>query len=75
MKTLGKLKLTQLNSAELRKKEMGQLAGGRSCGCGCHGSSSTDDNYSANWYGGYSSSDGGNVRCADSNHGTWFSNF
>lgn len=22
---------------------MGQLAGGRSCGCGCHGSSSTDE--------------------------------
>lgn len=62
---LSKLKLTQLNNVELRKKEMGHLIGGQTCGCGCHGSSSTDANYSANWYADYSTSiGGGNKRCA-----------
>lgn len=39
----------------------------QSCGCGCHDSSNTNDNYSANWYKGYSTSiGGGNKRCASS---------
>lgn len=73
---LSRLKLTQLNSVELREKEMGQLVGGRSCGCGCHGYSSTHENYSANWYGGYSTSIGGdNKRCASTGDAYYKDNF
>lgn len=60
-----KMKLTQLNNVEMRQNEMQYLIGAKSCGCGCHGSSNTHDNYSANWYKGYSTSiGGGNKRCA-----------
>lgn len=75
MKTLGKLKLTQLNSVELRKNEMGQLVGGESCGCGCNGSSSTDNNANANWNSGYSISGGGATQCASWGQSSWGSNF
>lgn len=64
---LKKLKVTQLNNVELRQNEMSHLIGAQSCGCGCHDSSNTNDNYSANWYKGYSTSiGGGNKRCASS---------
>lgn len=55
MKTIGKLKLTQLNSTELSKREQNRLVGGeRCCMCGCQGSSSQADNSSANNQGGAS---------------------
>lgn len=66
MKTIGKLKLTQLSNAELGKREQNRLLGGaRCCICGCNGPSSTADNSSANNAGGTSglvpSSGGGGV--------------
>lgn len=65
MKKLQRLKLTQVNNVKLRQDEMTHLIGAQSCGCGCHGYSNTDDNYSANWNKGYSTSIGGdNKRCA-----------
>ena len=59
-----RLKLDQLDKSELKKREMGQLIGGTCCGCGCNGSSSLNDNYTANYYYGYSQSSGGNKVCA-----------
>lgn len=61
MKSLKKLKLNQLREADLSAKEMSELKGG-CCGCGCHGPSGHDANFSANTQGGYSSV-GGNVSC------------
>ncbi len=64
MKKLGKIKLNQLNKAEMKKREMSYLIGGECCGCGCNGSSSTSANANANWNNGYSSSyGGGEKRC------------
>ncbi|MDR0835307.1 MAG: TIGR04149 family rSAM-modified RiPP [Tannerella sp.] len=65
MKKLSMLKLNQLSKAELEKREMNLLMGGECCGCGCNGSSSTSANYTANYYAGYSQSDGGNKVCAN----------
>lgn len=52
MKTLKKIKLNDLNDAELRDREMNALYGGRGCGCGCNyadsGGSSISDNGNAN---------------------------
>lgn len=49
---MSKLKLTEIQKSELGRMAMNQLKGGRCCGCGCHGSSSTEANYRANYYGG-----------------------
>ncbi len=46
------LKLNQLRKADLNSREMFQIRGGRCCGCGCHGPSSTQDNSDANANGG-----------------------
>lgn len=55
MKNIGKLKLTQLSKAELGKRELNRLVGGENCcACGCHGPSSSYDNYTANINGGAS---------------------
>ncbi|GET47030.1 TIGR04149 family rSAM-modified RiPP [Capnocytophaga felis] len=63
MKSLKKLKLNQLREADLSAKEMSELKGGtHCCGCGCHGPSSTKNNFNANLEGGYSSV-GGNKMC------------
>lgn len=62
---LQRLKLTQVNNVELSQEEMKHLIGAISCGCACKGSSTTDNNYEANWKSGYSTSiGGGNKRCA-----------
>ncbi|MBC5633879.1 TIGR04149 family rSAM-modified RiPP [Parabacteroides hominis] len=56
MKSIGKLKITQLSKAELGKRELNRLVGGeRCCTCGCRpgGSSSSDVTY-ANYGGGSS---------------------
>jgi len=53
MKNLGKLKLNQLNKAEIEKREMNALRGGGGCVCGClysGGQCSSGDSY----YGGSS---------------------
>jgi natural product precursor len=53
MKSIGKLKLNQLSRTELERRELNDLRGGnRCCLCGCDGSSTTADNYSANIDGG-----------------------
>lgn len=62
MKSLKKLKLNQLREADLSAKEMSELKGGQCCGCGCHGPSSTSDNYRANYRSGYGSV-GGSTYC------------
>lgn len=55
MKKLSKIKLSQLNKAELGEREMNRLIGGyKCCICGCHGPSSDHDNYNANINGGVS---------------------
>lgn len=59
MKTIGKLKLNQLNQAQLSKNELNRLKGGsRCCICGCaysnQGGSSTTGNGNANNGGGSS---------------------
>lgn len=63
MKTIGKLKLTQLSKTELSKREQNRIVGGVNCCiCGCHGPSSSFDNYNANisgGSGGYTSPGGG----------------
>lgn len=67
MKKLSKLKLNALSDANLQDREMNTLKGGnisRSCGCGCHGSSSEQDNAQQNSNYGYAQSYGGNVVCA-----------
>lgn len=58
MKTLGKLKLTQLSKAELEKKELNQLIGGYDCcQCNCQ-TSSTSGNISGNIAGKYHTGSG-----------------
>ena len=59
MKTIGRLKITHLNKAELGKRELNRLIGGANCClCGCHYAdqegSSTIDNGGANNSGGAS---------------------
>ncbi|MBC5633882.1 TIGR04149 family rSAM-modified RiPP [Parabacteroides hominis] len=65
MKSIGKLKLTQLRKAELGKRELNKLVGGEHCCiCGCRsGGSSTLDVVNANNRGGASGlySPGGGV--------------
>lgn len=51
MKTLGKLKLTQLNRSEIGKRELNKLAGGTNGGCCICAYGKT--NYNANTSGGY----------------------
>lgn len=75
MKTLSKLKLTQINHVELREKEMNQLKGGESCGCGCHYTSSDFTNGNTNWNYGYSQSSGGNKQCASWGDIKWSEKF
>lgn len=55
MKKLSKIKLSQLNKAELGEREMNRLLGGENC-CICHdrGSSSIELNQAANNAGGTS---------------------
>ena len=70
MKTLNRLKLSQLNDAELEQRQMDALRGGYNCGCGCNswpdlGGSPIDINYNANVKGGYTQSYGGNQACGD----------
>ena len=62
MKALKKLKLNQLNDAEMEDRAMNMLRGGNTCGCGCN-AASTDTNYSANWDGN-KYSPGGNIHCS-----------
>lgn len=55
MKTLKKIKLTQLNKVELDMREQNRLLGGyKCCICGCQGPSGTTDNFNANINGGAS---------------------
>ena len=55
MKSIEKLKITQLSKAELGKREQNHLVGGENCCvCGCLGSSSSYDNSGANYRGGAS---------------------
>jgi len=62
MKTIKKMKLSQLSNAELGKKELNKLKGGGCCLCGCayvnSGGSSTVDNAGANNSGGLQSAGG-----------------
>ena len=49
MKKLGKIKLDQLNKAELSEKELNRLLGGENCClCACAGPSGPVDNFNAN---------------------------
>ena len=70
MKTLNRLKLSQLNDAELEQRQMDALRGGYNCGCGCNswnetGVGTVSENYRANLKVGYGQSYGGNVVCGD----------
>ena len=58
MKKLNKIKLNQLNHAEMEDRAMNMLRGGNTCGCGCNGPSSKEKNYSSNWDGNLYSPDG-----------------
>lgn len=49
MKKLSKISLGKLYQDDMVAREMNMLRGGNNCGCGCGGSSSKEDNYSANW--------------------------
>ncbi|WP_455592714.1 TIGR04149 family rSAM-modified RiPP [Bacteroides sp.] len=65
MKKLTKIKLTQLNKAEVSEKELNRLLGGSNCcTCGCAGPSGPVDNNNANYGGGSSglASSGGGVQ-------------
>lgn len=59
MKTLKRLKLSQLSDTEMKEREMNMLKGGTSynCSCGClsynTGGSSTADNQKSNIDGGF----------------------
>lgn len=49
MKKLGKIKLDQLNKAELSEKELNRFLGGENCClCACAGPSGPVDNFNAN---------------------------
>ena len=49
MKSIGKLKITQLSKIELSKREQNHLKGGENCCiCGCGGPSSSTDNHRSN---------------------------
>ena len=68
MKKLSSLKINELGSKELQKKEMNFLLGGGTtgdCRCGCNGSSSTNSNLTANKGYGYTETygDDGNTFC------------
>ncbi len=55
MKSISRLKITQLSKAELGKRELNRLVGGENCCiCGCLGSSSSFSNSGANYNGGKS---------------------
>lgn len=47
-----KLKFSALSKSALDEREMNALSGGRTCGCGCLGPSSTSANGCANFEGG-----------------------
>lgn len=64
MNEINELKLFKLSDVKLENREMSQLYAGNACGCGCHGPSSTHDNYAANWDSGFTKSKGGEIRCA-----------
>jgi natural product precursor len=52
MKKIDKLKLTQLNKAELEKRQMNLLKGGKYCFCvGCLCMDSYEDDYAAYYVG------------------------
>ena len=74
MKKMSRLKLIQLNKAELDDRQMNRIlgacwckcdgSGAGVCACGCWGSSTTDTNCDANAGAGYGqSSGGGNHTC------------
>lgn len=67
LKSLKKLKLNQLNHAEMEDRTMNMLRGGNTCGCGCNyeqdGGSSKADNYNSNWDGNQYSP-GGSIICS-----------
>jgi natural product precursor len=79
MKNLGKLKLNQLSKANLKKREMSKVVGGRYCSCGCNyqgsgGGSSPMDNANANYWTGDNgaTSYGNNTYCSGQNSNHWF---
>lgn len=60
MEKKSKIKLNQLNKAELSEREMNRLLGGNGCcTCGCRGDSNHNDNGLANAQYGYVPADGG----------------
>lgn len=68
MVKIQRIKLTRLECNELQEREMRNLVGGQSCGCGCHyaesqGGSAIRDNMNANSAYGYTSY-GGDVTCS-----------
>lgn len=65
-----KVSMNELSKRAMSAREMNALTGGNVCGCGCHGSSSTQDNANANYKGNLSSSGGQAVVIADMNDGT-----
>ena len=60
---LKRLKINQICKDSLKQREMNQLFGGGCCACGCAGSSSTGDNFQANYNSGYPDSAGDDKKC------------
>ena len=70
MKSISRLKITQLSKAELGKRELNRLVGGDGCCiCGCRGSTSTISHGGSNRGGGASGlfSAGGGVNFGGTN--------
>ena len=63
---LTKINVSKLANADLKEQEMCSLLGGGTpgcCQCGCHGSSTTGSNNSANYAGGLTSDPGVTTPC------------
>ncbi len=64
MKSLSKIRLTNLSGNELKKMQLKSIMGGNDCRCGsCSASTSSSDNMNANHTSGYTGTGDSDVRC------------
>lgn len=64
-----KISMIELSKRAMSERDMNALNGGNVCGCGCHGTSSTQDNANANYQGNKNSEGKQKVVIADMNDG------